>query len=139
MSCSSLAIRARSLALVRKPCSSGAVSTGRPGCECTASWQRDRLSLRATDTSVGVGGSGMREGISIVVFDVNETLSDMTPMGQRFADLGLPEHLAKLWFASLLRDGFALTASGDHELFSVLGRETLRSLLSGADLERSLD
>jgi 2-haloacid dehalogenase len=81
----------------------------------------------------------MREGVSIVVFDVNETLSDMTPMGQRFADLGLPEHLAKLWFASLLRDGFALTASGDLELFSVLGRETLRSLLSGADLDRSLD
>ena len=25
---------------------------------------------------------------SVVVFDVNETLSDLTPMGQRFADVG---------------------------------------------------
>jgi 2-haloacid dehalogenase len=81
----------------------------------------------------------MPERVSVVVFDVNETLSDMTPMGQRFADLGLPEHLAKLWFASLLRDGFALTASGDREQFSVLGREALRVLLSGADVDRKLD
>lgn len=65
----------------------------------------------------------MREHVSVVVFDVNETLSDMTPMGQRFADVGLPGHPAKLWFASLLRDGFALTASGDREQFSVLGGE----------------
>jgi len=81
----------------------------------------------------------MRERVSVVAFDVNETLSDMTPMGRRFADLGLGEHLAKLWFASLLRDGFALTASGDRELFTVLGREVLRGLLSGEDLDRNLD
>ena len=81
----------------------------------------------------------MRERVSVVVFDVNETLSGMTPMGQRFADLGLPDHLAKLWFASLLRDGFALTASGDLEQFSVLAREVLRGLLSGEDLDRNLD
>jgi 2-haloacid dehalogenase len=86
-----------------------------------------------------VGGDEMREHVSVVVFDVNETLSDMTPMGQRFTDLGLGDHLAKLWFASLLRDGFALTASGDLELFGVLGREALRGLLSGEDLDRSLD
>jgi 2-haloacid dehalogenase len=81
----------------------------------------------------------MRDRVSVVVFDVNETLSDMTPMGQRFADLGLGEQLAKLWFASLLRDGFALTASGDREQFSLLGQEALRVQLSGADLDRNLD
>jgi 2-haloacid dehalogenase len=37
---------------------------------------------------------------SVIVFDVNETLSDMSPMAQRFADIGAPEHLAKLWFDS---------------------------------------
>ena len=42
---------------------------------------------------------------TILVFDVNETLSDMSPMGQRFEDVGAPEHLAKTWFAGLLRDG----------------------------------
>ena len=54
--------------------------------------------------------SGMAVGASVVVFDVNQTLSDLAPMARRFADVGAPEHLAKLWFATLLRDGFALTA-----------------------------
>jgi len=48
----------------------------------------------------------------VVVFDVNETLSDMAPLAQRFADIGAPPALARLWFAALLRDGFARTAAG---------------------------
>lgn len=47
---------------------------------------------------------------AVVVFDVNETLSDMTPMAQRFTDVGAPADLATLWFATVLRDGFALTS-----------------------------
>ena len=54
----------------------------------------------------------------VVVFDVNETLSDMAPLAQRFADLGAPPHLARLWFASLLRDAFARTAAGSAERLS---------------------
>jgi 2-haloacid dehalogenase len=42
---------------------------------------------------------------SVVVFDVNETLSDMGPLAARFAAVGAPKHLAKLWFAALLRGG----------------------------------
>ena len=76
---------------------------------------------------------------SVVVFDVNETLSDMAPMGHRFADIGAPELLAKLWFASLLRDGFALTAAGGQETFASLGREVLRTLLVPLDRSRQLD
>jgi 2-haloacid dehalogenase len=55
------------------------------------------------------------------VFDVNETLSDMAPMEQRFADVGAHPLLARTWFASLLRDGFALTAVGASERFATLG------------------
>jgi len=58
---------------------------------------------------------------SVIVFDVNETLSDISPMTQRFADVGAPEHLARLWFATLLRDGFALTAAGASRPFAELG------------------
>lgn len=76
---------------------------------------------------------------SVIVFDVNETLSDMAPMAGRFADIGAPEHLAKLWFASLLRDGFALTAAGAQERFSVLGEGALRTLLARAELNRDVD
>lgn len=45
--------------------------------------------------------------ITTVVFDVNETLSDLTPMGARFAALGAPEGLGPLWFAATLREGMA--------------------------------
>ncbi|MGY3567909.1 haloacid dehalogenase type II [Sinomonas sp. RB5] len=68
----------------------------------------------------------------VIVFDVNETLSDMSPMGARFADAGAPEHLAKLWFATLLREGFALAAAGDAAPFGEIGAEALTGLLDGA-------
>jgi 2-haloacid dehalogenase len=68
----------------------------------------------------------------VVVFDVNETLSDLTPMGRRFADVGLPEWTAKIWFSALLRDGFALAAAGATERFATIAEETLRGILAGA-------
>lgn len=76
---------------------------------------------------------------TVIVFDVNETLSDMAPMGVRFADVGAPRHLAQLWFATLLRDGFALAAAGDNETFSALGQDVLRQLLRESTADRDLD
>lgn len=76
---------------------------------------------------------------SVVVFDVNETLSDMAPIAERFTDVGAPEHLAKLWFASLLRDGFALTAAGTSEQFASLGKGALRVILAGDFLNRDME
>ena len=76
---------------------------------------------------------------SVIVFDVNETLSDMSPMGQRFVDVGAPAHLAATWFASLLRDGFALTAAGGTAPFSQLGVGVLRASLRGLSLNRTMD
>jgi 2-haloacid dehalogenase len=76
---------------------------------------------------------------SVAVFDVNETLSDMTPLGGRFVDIGLPEGTAKLWFASVLRDGFALTAAGTSARFATLAGEVLRTILSGQTLTRDLE
>lgn len=75
----------------------------------------------------------------VIVFDVNETLSDMSPIGERFTDIGAPAHLAKLWFATLLRDGFALTATGDNVAFADVAAGALRSQLAGAPLTRSMD
>jgi len=76
---------------------------------------------------------------SVVVFDVNETLSDLSPMADRFTDLGVPGTMAKQWFAALLRDGFALTAAGASERFSVVGEGVLRTLLAREQLDRGLD
>jgi 2-haloacid dehalogenase len=81
----------------------------------------------------------MSTTVSVVIFDVNETLSDMSPMGERFREIGTPPELAKLWFATLLRDGFALAASGDKGSFADLGAGALRALLSGVELDRDLD
>lgn len=73
----------------------------------------------------------------MIVFDVNETLSDMSPMGQHFTAVGAPAQLAAMWFASLLRDGFALTAVGANPSFAELTAEALRAALTGRvdDLE----
>ncbi|HUW79087.1 MAG TPA: haloacid dehalogenase type II [Candidatus Nanopelagicaceae bacterium] len=75
----------------------------------------------------------------VIVFDVNETLSDMSPMAGRFADVGVPELMAKIWFAGLLRDGFALTAAGSSEKFSVIAAESLHETLTGFPLNRSIE
>ena len=75
----------------------------------------------------------------VIVFDVNETLSDMSPMGARFADVGAPPELARLWFASLLRDGFALTAAGAKAQFAILAEGVLRAQLAGVTLDRDDD
>lgn len=81
----------------------------------------------------------MSRAPQVVVFDVNETLSDMSPLAGRFADVGAPEHLAKLWFTALLRDGFALTAAGSTERFSTLAEQGLHDLLAGMPLNRDTD
>jgi 2-haloacid dehalogenase len=74
-----------------------------------------------------------------MVFDVNETLSDMSPMGQRFEDVGAPAHLARTWFAALLRDGFALTTVHASEPFGRLAAEVLRLSLHGVSLNRGTE
>lgn len=68
---------------------------------------------------------------AVVVFDVDETLSDLDPMGRRFADVGAPEWAAKVYFASVLRDGFALTAAGSRERLCVIAEGSLRDVLAG--------
>jgi 2-haloacid dehalogenase len=76
---------------------------------------------------------------TLLVFDVNETLSDMSPLRQRFTDVGAPAHLGGTWFARLLRDGFALTVSGVNPEFGGLAAEGLRQVLAGLSLDRAVD
>ena len=76
---------------------------------------------------------------AVVVFDVNETLSDMTALGPRFAEVGAPELAAKVWFAALLRDAFALTAAGEAVPFRTMATAGLRTVFSGQPLDRDLD
>lgn len=72
----------------------------------------------------------------LLIFDVNETLSDMSPVAKRFEDVGAPAHLATTWFAGLLRDGFALTAVDSSDSFAHIAAESLRVVLHGLPLNR---
>ena len=76
---------------------------------------------------------------STVVFDVNETLSDMRPLARRFEELGAPSHLGRLWFASTLREGFALAAGGETAPFATIAGEVARHLLADVVIDRDLD
>ncbi len=73
--------------------------------------------------------AGERPQVKVVVLDVNETLSDLTPMRQRFADVGAEESLASTWFAAVLRDGMALSTVGDQAAFADVGRSLLEAML----------
>lgn len=74
-----------------------------------------------------------------MIFDVNETLSDLAPMAGRFTDLGVSGELAKAWFASTLRDGFALSVVGVNPEFAGLARDAARTLLAPLSLSLDLD
>lgn len=76
---------------------------------------------------------------AVIVFDVNETLSDLSAIATRFTDVGLPAHLVPTWFASVLRDGFALSTVGASEKFAVLADHQLRTLAEPGLLDRDLD
>ena len=76
---------------------------------------------------------------SVIAFDVNETLSDLSPLGARFVEVGASASAAPLWFASVLRDGFALTAAGDEPAVRGVAREQLLSQLAEAQLNRSVE
>jgi 2-haloacid dehalogenase len=75
----------------------------------------------------------------LILFDVNETLSDMSPLAGRFEEVGLPAHLARTWFAGLLVDGFALTITGTKPSFREIGAEHLRVLAHELELDRDLE
>jgi 2-haloacid dehalogenase len=62
---------------------------------------------------------------AVVIFDVNETLSDLSQLAARFEDVGAPGELLSTWFAATLRDGIALAATGSYADFRDVGRAAL--------------
>jgi 2-haloacid dehalogenase len=67
---------------------------------------------------------------TVLVLDVNETLSDLRPLRDTFAALGAPPETAATWFAATLRDGFALTVTGPRPSFLDLAADNTRTLLA---------
>ncbi|MDP3851711.1 MAG: haloacid dehalogenase type II [Luteolibacter sp.] len=69
-----------------------------------------------------------------IAFDVVETLFSLDPMRQRLSDLGLSGESLELFFARLLRNGFALDASGTFTPFGEVARATLEGILAAKDI-----
>ncbi len=74
----------------------------------------------------------------LVIFDVNETLSDLDPLRARLSQVGAPPGLLDTWFAATLRDGIALAAAGGYAGFRAIGLSVLTDLLARLE-ERPAD
>ena len=72
----------------------------------------------------------------MILFDVNETLSDTSALAGRFEEVGAPGHLAATWFAQVLRDGLALAVTGDNAAFATVADALLDQTLDGVPLDR---
>lgn len=68
----------------------------------------------------------------VIAFDVIETLFPLEPIRRRLADAGQPGHVLDVWFARLLRDGFALAAAGGYRPFGDIAAGALRTATGGA-------
>ena len=65
---------------------------------------------------------------TVVAFDVIETLMSLEPLRARLADIGQPPGLLEAWYTRTLRDGMALSATGDYVPFSEVADAALRGL-----------
>jgi len=72
----------------------------------------------------------------VAVLDVNETLTDMSPLADRLADVGLVGQLDG-WFASVLRDGFALSLVGKAPSMRAVAAALLHSRLTAVGVNGS--
>ncbi len=71
-----------------------------------------------------------------MVFDVNETLSDLDGLVGLFDEVGAGAEILRAWFAATLRDGFAITATGGYADFAAIAVPTLASMLSRVEALR---
>jgi len=65
---------------------------------------------------------------AVVAFDVIETLMSLEPLRARLVEVGQPPHLLEAWYTRTLRDGMALSATGDYVPFTDVAEASLRSL-----------
>jgi 2-haloacid dehalogenase len=65
---------------------------------------------------------------AVVAFDVIETLMSLEPLRARLTDIGQPPGLLEAWYTRTLRDGMALSATGDYVSFGDAAETALRGL-----------
>jgi 2-haloacid dehalogenase len=65
---------------------------------------------------------------AVVAFDVIETLMSLEPLRALLTGIGQPPGLLEAWYTRTLRDGMALSATGDYVSFSDVAEAALRGL-----------
>ncbi len=73
----------------------------------------------------------------VVAFDVVETLFSLESLRPRLVEVGLAAHDLETWFAQMLRDAFALGATGKYLPFRDVAGSALDVLLPGTPDNRS--
>ena len=75
----------------------------------------------------------------IIAFDINETVFSLETIRPRLTALGLPATALEVWFASALRDAFAIAITDRFAPFRAVLEGALASLLSTHDLSSTPD
>jgi 2-haloacid dehalogenase len=65
---------------------------------------------------------------AVVAFDVIETLMSLEPLRAKLTGIGQPPGLLEAWYTRTLRDGLALSATGDYAAFTDVAEAALRAL-----------
>ena len=65
---------------------------------------------------------------AVVAFDVIETLASLEPLRDRLVKAGQPPGLLETWYTRILRDGMALSMTGDYSQFADVAEAALRGL-----------
>jgi len=65
---------------------------------------------------------------AVVAFNVIDTLMSLEPLRERLNAIGQPPHLLEAWYTRTLRDGMALSATGDYVPFADVAEAALRGL-----------
>src|SRR5919197_6592085 len=65
-----------------------------------------------------------------IALDIIETVFALEPLGARFKSAGLPETALRLFFAQMLRDAFALEASGAFRPFKEVAAASLAVVMA---------
>jgi 2-haloacid dehalogenase len=67
---------------------------------------------------------------AVVAFDVIGTLMSLEPLRERLIETGQSAHLLEAWYTRTLRDGMALSATGDFAPFTDVAEAALRGITS---------
>jgi 2-haloacid dehalogenase len=72
--------------------------------------------------------------VDAVLFDVNETLLGLEPVGDAFAAVGLDPRRVEAWFRAVLVDGIAASAAGSFASFPDIARHVAATELASVGL-----